>query len=270
MQTPIERERWLSTAVASAAILGLLGIGGLLWSLSKTTSTTPETPEVVNTPPANTPPAPAANDPEPPGKIYGEPPQGPLEVPPAPPRTAPSPEPPEPSRQLYGTPYCSRTIQEARSRFGDGWRRGISPDDAIGCAPQIEQQQRRDATGTSPTPPPSPAPPAERPVPAPEEVRPSTAQVPPAGSTALPANLEPLVRHEPVYPERALRRGIEGYAIVEFIITRSGKTVEIHTVESSPPGVFDRAAENAIRKWRYAKGVGPLAGVRVRCEFRMK
>lgn len=61
----------------------------------------------------------------------------------------------------------------------------------------------------------------------------------------------PIVKVQPVYPRRALSRGIEGYVIVEFIVTKQGTTKDIRVVESKPSGVFDRAAVQAAAKFKY-------------------
>lgn len=61
----------------------------------------------------------------------------------------------------------------------------------------------------------------------------------------------PIVKVQPVYPRRALSRGIEGYVIVEFTVTKQGTTKNIRVVESKPSGVFDRAAVQAAAKFKY-------------------
>lgn len=65
----------------------------------------------------------------------------------------------------------------------------------------------------------------------------------------------PLVRVEPRYPERALARGLEGRVLVEFTIGRSGAVSEARVIASEPPGVFDAAALEAVRQWRYTPRV---------------
>lgn len=55
----------------------------------------------------------------------------------------------------------------------------------------------------------------------------------------------------PEYPERALARGQEGSVVVEFIVDVNGQTRDVRVVSSDPPEVFDRAAVNAVRRWRY-------------------
>ena len=61
----------------------------------------------------------------------------------------------------------------------------------------------------------------------------------------------PIVKVAPVYPRRAQERGIEGYVIVEFIVTKAGTVQNPVVIESDPPNVFDRAALQAARKFKY-------------------
>jgi len=61
----------------------------------------------------------------------------------------------------------------------------------------------------------------------------------------------PIVKVSPIYPNNALSRGIEGYVIVEFTVTRQGTVENIVVVESRPPGIFDRAATQAAAKFKY-------------------
>ncbi len=61
----------------------------------------------------------------------------------------------------------------------------------------------------------------------------------------------PIVKVQPQYPRRALSRGIEGYVIVEFTVTKSGAVRDPIVVESDPPNIFDRAAIKAAEKFKY-------------------
>ncbi len=63
----------------------------------------------------------------------------------------------------------------------------------------------------------------------------------------------PLVRVAPIYPERAASRGTEGWVVVQFNVLKSGQVdpKSVIVVESQPPGVFDRAAINAVKRWKY-------------------
>jgi len=60
----------------------------------------------------------------------------------------------------------------------------------------------------------------------------------------------PIVKVAPVYPSRALSRGLEGYVIVEFTVTRSGTTRDVVVVESTST-LFERAAVEAAKKFKY-------------------
>jgi len=61
----------------------------------------------------------------------------------------------------------------------------------------------------------------------------------------------PIVKVRPIYPNRALSRGIEGYVIVEFTVTKQGTIKDAVIVESKPKGIFDRAAIQAASKFKY-------------------
>ena len=55
----------------------------------------------------------------------------------------------------------------------------------------------------------------------------------------------PIVRVAPVYPARALSRGIEGYVDMSFTVTATG-TVKDPIVQFSTSSLFDRAATRAV------------------------
>ena len=62
---------------------------------------------------------------------------------------------------------------------------------------------------------------------------------------------QPLVRVAPIYPMAARIRKITGYVLVEFDVTAEGTVANPTVVGSEPSGIFDSAAIEAIRKWRY-------------------
>jgi protein TonB len=85
----------------------------------------------------------------------------------------------------------------------------------------------------------------------------------------------PIVKVSPVYPRRAQTRGIEGYVLLEFIVTRTGAVTDPVVLESKPPGIFDRAAVNAALKFKYKPKVVngeaiDVAGVRNRITFELE
>lgn len=56
----------------------------------------------------------------------------------------------------------------------------------------------------------------------------------------------------PRFPKRAISRGIlEGSAVVSFTVTATGRVRDAKVVDSEPPGLFDRAAINAVERSRY-------------------
>jgi protein TonB len=84
----------------------------------------------------------------------------------------------------------------------------------------------------------------------------------------------PLVRVDPEYPPRAKQQGIEGWVDLEFTITSVGTVQDPVVIGSNPSFVFDRAAIQAVRKWRYNPKtengvVVARTGVQVRLRFEL-
>lgn len=84
----------------------------------------------------------------------------------------------------------------------------------------------------------------------------------------------PIVKVAPVYPRRAQTRGIEGYVLLEFVVTKTGAVENPVVIESKPPGIFDRSAVNAALKFKYKPKVVngeaiDVAGVRNRITFEL-
>jgi protein TonB len=95
---------------------------------------------------------------------------------------------------------------------------------------------------------------------------------PDVGGGAMDTDIVPLVRVEPQYPERARQRGVEGWVIVEFTISAAGTVRSPRVIAYHPSTVFNRAALQAIRKWKYnpkiEEGVAvERPGVQVRLTF---
>lgn len=61
----------------------------------------------------------------------------------------------------------------------------------------------------------------------------------------------PIVKVAPQYPRRALTRGLEGYVIVSFTVTKTGTVDNPVVVEAVPPNIFNRSAVNAASKFKY-------------------
>jgi protein TonB len=87
-------------------------------------------------------------------------------------------------------------------------------------------------------------------------------------------DIVPLVRVDPDYPARAKQQGVEGYVDIEFTITPVGTVDDPVVIGSNPALVFDRAAIQAVRRWRYnpklENGVAVArSGVQVRIRFEL-
>ena len=84
----------------------------------------------------------------------------------------------------------------------------------------------------------------------------------------------PIVKVAPIYPRRALSRGIEGHVIVEFTVTTTGTVKNPFVVESTSK-VFERAAVNAALKFKYKPRVVDgvpieVKGVRNKITFQLE
>jgi protein TonB len=137
-----------------------------------------------------------------------------------------------------------------------------------------ESAQARANTLTTPA---AAAPPTPTPASVPATVAPSrpTAAAPanpPATRTAVAANPAPtpvaprpaapaprtlVNRVSPRFPEAAVRRRLEGEVEVALRIRAGGGVEAVEVVRADPPGVFDREAVLAVRRWRYAPADAP-------------
>jgi len=89
-------------------------------------------------------------------------------------------------------------------------------------------------------------------------------------SASLASSLKRLRAPSPDYPATALAQRIAGSVTLEYTVDTSGETRDIHVVEATPPGVFDQAAINAVKHWRYAPLLVNGAAVDVPVRTRMR
>jgi len=70
-------------------------------------------------------------------------------------------------------------------------------------------------------------------------------------------DVKPKVQSRPPleYPAQAAKDGIKGYVIINILIGKDGNVEIAKVLESQPVGVFDNAALNAIRSWRFSPAV---------------
>ncbi len=96
----------------------------------------------------------------------------------------------------------------------------------------------------------------------------------PGGMNIAEGDYLPIVRVAPVYPARALSRGIEGYVDMSFTVTATG-TVKDPIVMFSTSSLFDRAATRAVLKFKYKPRVVDgqpveVSGVKTRITFKIE
>jgi protein TonB len=74
----------------------------------------------------------------------------------------------------------------------------------------------------------------------------------------------------PVYPYRARVRGIEGFVEVRFTVRTDGTVAAPEVVAAEPPGLFERSALRAVRRWRFAPAVRRGRPVETRVRIRIR
>ena len=65
-------------------------------------------------------------------------------------------------------------------------------------------------------------------------------------------DLIPITSARPVYPRAAARARTEGWVELVFNIRASGEVYNVRVLDAEPPGVFENAAADAMRRWLYA------------------
>lgn len=79
---------------------------------------------------------------------------------------------------------------------------------------------------------------------------------------------------EPQYPPSARDRGIAGWVDVQFLVNTDGSLTEVTIVGAQPVGIFEQAALEAVRHWRYQPvmrdGQASTQRARVRVRFAVK
>ena len=78
------------------------------------------------------------------------------------------------------------------------------------------------------------------------------------------------LRVPPLYPLSAKMRGIEGFVDVQFIITDNGEVRDVTVVHAKPEKIFDEAAAEAVRQWRFTPGIRDGTPVAVRTRVRIR
>ncbi len=84
----------------------------------------------------------------------------------------------------------------------------------------------------------------------------------------------PIIRIAAQYPRRALQKGIEGFVDLEFTVTKLGTTKNVVVIHAEPANVFNRAAINSVKKYKYKPTIEDgkaidVPGVQIRVSFAM-
>ncbi len=62
---------------------------------------------------------------------------------------------------------------------------------------------------------------------------------------------KPLHQEQPVYPEAFLKQGVEGYAVIAFLVDLDGTPRQCQVAEATD-AAFGEAARQAIAQWRFS------------------
>jgi periplasmic protein TonB len=91
----------------------------------------------------------------------------------------------------------------------------------------------------------------------------SRSSAPAVNVQALAAQLKRTHYVAPDYPANALSNKLSGVVTVEFTVGTNGETRDVRVTDASPPGVFDKSATGAVRRWRYEPVVANGAPVEI-------
>ena len=74
----------------------------------------------------------------------------------------------------------------------------------------------------------------------------------------------------PTFPVSARQRGLSGWVDVQFVVQRDGLVSDVIIIGAEPVGLFEQAAVEAVRKWRYKPVERDGHAVDQRARLRMK
>ncbi|MCB1593275.1 MAG: energy transducer TonB [Gammaproteobacteria bacterium] len=94
------------------------------------------------------------------------------------------------------------------------------------------------------------------------------------GLSASDGEYLPIVKVAPQYPQRAASRGIEGYVILEYTVTKQGTVKDPVVIEAEPASIFNRSAISSALRYKYKPRVvdgvpQEVHGVRTRIVFKL-
>ncbi len=94
------------------------------------------------------------------------------------------------------------------------------------------------------------------------------------GLSASDGEFLPIVKVAPQYPSRASSRGIEGFVLLEYTVTKQGTVLNPVVIEAVPSKIFNRAAINSALRYKYKPRVvdgvpQDVHGVRTKITFQL-
>ena len=70
----------------------------------------------------------------------------------------------------------------------------------------------------------------------------------------LDSPLTPIAKIPPMYPIRAMRRGIEGWVKVRFMVDNKGQVQKPRIMAADPEQIFEKSVINCVSKWKFKPG----------------
>ena len=70
----------------------------------------------------------------------------------------------------------------------------------------------------------------------------------------LDSPLTPLAKIPPIYPMRAMRRSIEGWVKIRFLVNTKGLVEQLKVLEAKPEGIFEKSVVNCVSQWKFKPG----------------
>ena len=94
------------------------------------------------------------------------------------------------------------------------------------------------------------------------------------GLSASDGEFLPIVKVAPQYPSRASSRGIEGFVLLEYTVTKQGTVIDPVVIDADPATIFNSAAINSALKYKYKPRVvdgepQEVKGVQTRITFKL-
>ena len=163
------------------------------------------------------------------------------------------------AKRARARPHRARKAHRSRARRLQKPRPKATPTPPTSADPVASPGA---SSGLEPTPPI----PREEPSAAPVATR------EPAPPTPRASRRKPVRQSWPAYPSAARRKGTEGWVRVSLAIDAAGRVTDAKVVDADPPKLFDRAALDAVRTWRYEPldhGAAPSPRQTVKVRFQL-